>query len=134
MSLNAIFRYPDVYATAIAVASVPNQRYYDTIYQERYMGLPQDNPDGYRNGSPITFADRLRGNLLLIHGSGDDNVHYQGAEALINALIAADKSFSMMEYPNRSHGISEGKNTSLHLFSLMTRYLLSNLTPGPVPH
>ena len=98
------------------------------------MGLPKDNPEGYRDGSPITFADRLRGNLLLIHGSGDDNVHYQGAEALINALVAANKPFTMMEYPNRSHGIFEGKNTTLHLFNLITKYLITNLPPASVSH
>jgi dipeptidyl-peptidase-4 len=130
MSLNAILRYPEIYTTAVAVASVPNQRYYDSIYQERYMGLPADNPDGYKNGSPITFADRLRGNLLLIHGSGDDNVHYQGAEALINAFVAADRHFTMMEYPNRSHGIFEGKNTTRNLYELITDYIEKNLPAG----
>jgi len=112
MSLNAIFRYPDLYHTAMAVAPVSNQRYYDSIYQERYMGLPEDNEEGYKNGSPITYAHQLKGNLLLIHGTGDDNVHYQSSEALINALIASNKRFSMMSYPNRSHGIEEGENTT----------------------
>jgi dipeptidyl-peptidase-4 len=131
MSLNAILRYPEIYTTAIAVASVPDQRYYDSIYQERYMGLPADNPDGYRNGSPIAFAGRLRGNLLLIHGTGDDNVHYKGAEALVNAFVAANRQFSFMAYPNRSHGISEGAGTTRHLYELMTRYILQNLPAGP---
>lgn len=127
MTLNALFRYPDVYETGISVAPVPDQRYYDTIYQERYMGLPSENAEGYRNGSPITFADQLEGNLLLIHGTGDDNVHYQGAEALINKLIKHNKHFTMMAYPNRSHGIREGEGTSVHLYGLMTKYLEDNL-------
>ena len=86
MTLNAMFRHPDVYQTGMSVAPVPDQRYYDTIYQERYMGTPQDNPDGYRRASPISHAQNLRGNLLIVHGTGDDNVHYQGTEALINKL------------------------------------------------
>ena len=131
MSLNAIFKYPDLYTTAISVAPVANQRYYDTIYQERYMGLPGDNVDGFTQGSPINFAHQLKGKLLLIHGTGDDNCHYQGTEALINELIRHDKPFTMMAYPNRSHAISEGHNTTLHLRQLMTRYLKENLPAGP---
>jgi dipeptidyl-peptidase-4 len=133
MSLNAIFKFPDVYKTAIAVAPVSNQRYYDTIYQERYMGLPGDNVDGFTQGSAINFAHQLKGNLLLIHGTGDDNCHYQATEALINELIRHNKPFTMMAYPNRSHAISEGTNTTLHLRELMTRYLTQNLLPGPKP-
>jgi dipeptidyl-peptidase-4 len=133
MSLNAIFKYPDLYKTAIAVAPVSNQRYYDTIYQERYMGLPGDNVDGFTQGSPINFAHQLKGNLLVIHGTGDDNCHYQATEALINELIVHNKHFTMMAYPNRSHAISEGRNTTLHLRELMTRYLKENLPPGPKP-
>jgi dipeptidyl-peptidase-4 len=131
MSLNAIFRYPDLYHTAMAVAPVANQRYYDTIYQERYMGMPQDNPAGYRDGSPITYANRLKGNLLVVHGTADDNVHYANTEALVNELITANKQFTMMAYPNRSHSIHEGTNTRRHLFTLLTRYLRQNLPPGP---
>ncbi len=130
MSLNMIFRHPQLYHTAMAVAFVSDQRFYDSIYQERYMGLPGDNPDGFKNGSPITFAHRLKGNLLLVHGTGDDNVHYQGCEVLINELIAHNKHFTMMAYPNRSHGIKEGKNTTRHLYELLTRYLKENLPPG----
>ena len=111
MTLNALFRYPELYHTGVSVAPVPDQRYYDSIYQERYMGLPAENPDGYRRGSPISFAHQLKGNLLLIHGTGDDNVHYQGTEALINKLIEHQKQFELMSYPNRSHGIYEGKGT-----------------------
>jgi dipeptidyl-peptidase-4 len=127
MSLNAIFRYPELYKTAVAIAPVPNQRYYDTIYQERYMGLPSDNAEGYLKGSPIHYAHRLKGNLLLIHGTGDDNCHYQTTEMLINELILHNKQFSMMAYPNRTHSIREGKNTTRHLRSLMTDYIEQNL-------
>jgi dipeptidyl-peptidase 4 len=130
MSLNAIFRYPEVYQTAMAVAPVPNQRHYDTIYQERYMGLPSDNVEGYRKGSPIHFAHQLKGNLLLMHGTGDDNCHYHGVESLIDELIAHNKPFSMMAYPNRSHSISEGKGTTRHVYETLTRYLKTNCPPG----
>jgi dipeptidyl-peptidase 4 len=126
-SLHAIFKYPKLYSTAIAVAPVPNQRYYDTIYQERYMGLPETNVEGFREGSPINFAKQLEGNLLLIHGTGDDNCHYQTTEMLIDELIAHNKQFAMMAYPNRTHSIKERKNTTRHLRELMTRYLLQNL-------
>jgi dipeptidyl-peptidase-4 len=131
MSLNAIFRHPDLYKTAIAIAFISDQRLYDTIYQERYMGLPSDNERGYKDGSPITFADRLKGELLLIHGTGDDNCHYQSCERLVDRLIASDKPFQMMAYPNRTHAISEGTNTSRHLFETMTRFLERTLPPGP---
>lgn len=123
MSLNALFRYPDLYHTAIAVAPNADQLLYDTIYQERYMGLPADNVDGYRLGSPITHAPQLKGNLLLVHGTGDDNGHYQGTEKLINELIAHHKHFTVMPYPARSHAISEGENTVPHFYSLMTDFL-----------
>ena len=126
-TLNAMFRYGDVYATGVSVAPVPDIRYYDTIYQERYCGLPQDHPEEYKQSSPVTFAGQLKGNLLVIHGTGDDNVHYQGTEELINALIAANKQFSMMSYPNRSHGIYEGQGTQRHLFGLMTKYIKERL-------
>jgi dipeptidyl-peptidase-4 len=131
MTLNAMFRYPDLYKTGIAVAFVSDQRLYDTIYQERYMGLPADNEEGFKKGSPITFAAQLKGNLLIIHGTGDDNVHYQSFERLVNELVANRKRFTMMAYPNRSHGIFEGKNTTIHLYELMTGYLRENLRRGP---
>jgi dipeptidyl-peptidase-4 len=127
MTLNALLRYPDLYRTGIAVAFVSNQRYYDTIYQERYMGLPKDNEAGYRDGSPITLAKNLKGNLLLIHGTGDDNVHYQNCEALVNEFIRFNRPFSMMAYPNRAHGINEGENTTLHVYGAMLRFLEENL-------
>ena len=130
MTLNMLFRHPEIYKTGIAVASVPDQRYYDTIYQERYQGHPETSPEAYEQGSPITFADQLEGNLLIIHGTGDDNVHYQGAEALIDKLIAGGKKFSMMAYPNRSHGIREGEGTTRHLYGLMTDYLHEHAPPN----
>lgn len=129
MSLNMIFRYPELYDTAMAIATVSNQRFYDTIYQERYMGLPGDNPEGFKQGSPITHAHKLEGNLLIVHGTGDDNCHYQSAEALINELIRHNKMFSFMAYPNRSHGIYEGENTRRHLFETLTRFLMRSMPP-----
>jgi dipeptidyl-peptidase-4 len=129
-TLQALFRYPEVYQVGMSVAPVPDQRLYDTIYQERYMGLPQDNGDGYRLASPITFADGLRGRLLLVHGSGDDNVHYQGSERLVNRLVSQGKQFDFMAYPNRSHCICEGRGTTQHVYSLLTRYLLEHLPAG----
>ncbi len=129
-SLNAIFRYPDLYKAAMAVAPVPDLRYYDTIYQERYCGLPQDHPDEYKQSSPVTFAGQLKGHLLIVHGTGDDNVHYQGTESLIDALVAAGKQFTVMPYPNRSHGIYEGRGTTRHLFELLTRFLNEKLPRG----
>ena len=129
MSLNAIFRYPDLYQTALAVAPVPNQRHYDTIYQERYMGLPADNVEGYRKGSPIHFAQHLNGNLLIVHGTGDDNCHYLGVETLIDELITHNKQFTMLAYPNRSHSINEGRNTARHLYESLTRYLRTHTPP-----
>ncbi len=133
MTLNMLFRYPGLYNTGMAVAPVPDQLLYDAVYQERYMGLPDDNAEGYKQGSPVTHAANLKGNLLLVHGTGDDNVHYQGSERLINALIKANKQFTMMAYPNRSHGIYEGENTTRHLFELLTSYLTDHLPPGPLP-
>ena len=130
MTLNMMFRYPEIYHTGIAVSFVSDQRLYDTVYQERFMGLPDDNELGYTNGSPITFADRLEGNLLIIHGTGDDNVHYQSFERLVNELIKHNKKFTMMSYPNRSHSLSEGENTQRHLYELMLSYLKANLSAG----
>jgi dipeptidyl-peptidase-4 len=132
-TLHAILQYPDLYHTAMAVAPVPNQRYYDSIYQERYMGMPTENSEGYRQGSAITYASQLKGNLLIVHGTGDDNVHFQGTEALINELVRYDKLFTMMAYPNRTHSINEGKNTTRHLYELLTRYLTQNLPANPTP-
>jgi dipeptidyl-peptidase-4 len=133
MTLNAMFRYPDLYKSGVSVAPVPNQLYYDTMYQERYMGIPSENPEGYRLGSPITFAHQLKGELLLIHGTGDDNCHYQTSELLINELIRQNKQFSMFSYPNRSHAIREGENTSRHLYQQITNHFLRTL-PTPDSH
>lgn len=131
MTLNMLFRYPDIYSLGISVASVPDEHLYDTIYQERYMGLPSTNEKGYFEGSAINHAKNLKGKLLIIHGTGDDNVHYQGCERLINELVKHNKLFTMMAYPNRSHGIYEGEGTSDHLYNTMTNYLLTNMKPGP---
>jgi dipeptidyl-peptidase-4 len=133
MTLNLLFRHPDIYRTGTAVAAVPDIHLYDTIYQERYMGLPQDNEEDYQRSSPITHAAGLKGNLLIVHGSGDDNCHVQGMERLTNRLIELNKPFTLMVYPNRTHAISEGKNTTRHLFGLLTRYLNDNLPAGPRP-
>jgi dipeptidyl-peptidase-4 len=127
MSLNAIFRHPDLYHTAMAIAFVANQRFYDTIYQERYMGLPADNEEGFTHGSPITFAHQLKGNLLLVYGTGDDNCHYQNCEVMVNELISHNKQFSQISYPNCGHGLDEGKNTRRHLYETLARYLGQNL-------
>lgn len=130
MSLNAIFRHPDLYHTAMAVAFVANQRFYDTIYQERYMGLPDDNVEGFRHGSPVTWAHQLEGNLLLVYGTGDDNCHYQNCEVMVNELVNHNKQFSQVAYPNCGHGLDEGKNTKRHLYSTLTRYLCENMPSG----
>jgi dipeptidyl-peptidase-4 len=130
-TLNLLFRSPDLYRTGLAFAPVPDMRLYDTIYQERYMGLPQANAADYASGSPITHAAGLKGNLLLVHGTGDDNCHYQGVEKLADKLIELDKPFTLMAYPNRSHSINEGKNTTRHLYGLLTRYLNDHLPAGP---
>jgi dipeptidyl-peptidase-4 len=130
-TLNQMFRSPDLYRVGVAVAPVPDQKLYDTIYQERYMGLPAENADGYRAGSPINFVDGLRGKLLVVHGSGDDNVHFQGTQRLINRLVELGKPFDFMEYPNRTHSISEGSGTSLHVYSLIARYFEEHLPAGP---
>jgi len=129
-TLNCMFRYPDLFHTGIAIAFVADQRTYDTIYQERYMDTPQNNPEGYRKGSPITYTEGLKGNLLLIHGTGDDNVHYQNCEMQINELIKHGKIFSQISYPMRSHGIYEGQGTTLHLRKSMEKYWLDYLPAG----
>ncbi len=133
MSLNAILRHPDLYRAAIAVAPVADQTLYDTIYQERYMGLPADNAANYRDGSPLAHAGKLRGNLLLVHGTGDDNCHYQGTERLMEELIAKGKRFEVLPYPNRTHAIREGRNTDQHLMDAMTRFLQQNLQAAHAP-
>lgn len=129
-TLNLLFQYPEIYSTGIAIAAVGNQLTYDNIYQERYMGLPQENLQDFVEGSPVTHAKNLKGNLLYIHGTGDDNVHYQNAEMLINELIKYNRQFQLMSYPNRTHAINEGEGTSKHLATLFTNYLKEHCPPG----
>lgn len=130
-TLNLMFQYPEIYKTGIAVAAVANQLTYDNIYQERYMGLPQENLEDFVKGSPITYAKNLQGNLLYIHGTGDDNVHYANAEMLVNELVKHGKQFQFMAYPNRTHSISEGEGTYEHLATLYSDYLRKHCPPGP---
>ena len=129
-TLNLLFQYPELYQTGIAVAAVANQLSYDNIYQERYMGVPQENREDFLAGSPITHAKNLVGNLLYIHGTGDDNVHYQNAEMLLNELIKYNRQFQFMPYPNRSHSIYEGEGTRRHLQTLFTNFLRTHCPPG----
>ncbi|WP_313000273.1 S9 family peptidase [Chryseobacterium gleum] len=129
-TLNLLGQYPDIYQTGIAIAPVVNQLFYDNIYQERYMGLPQENREDFVNGSPLAYAKNLKGNLLLVHGTGDDNVHYQNTEVYINELVKYNKQFQLMSYPNRTHSIDEGEGTSLHLVTLFTKFLKEHCPPG----
>jgi len=122
MTMNCLFKYPEIYNSGLAVSFVSDQRLYDNIYQERYMGLLEDNEENYIAGSPISHAKYLKGNLMIMHGTADDNVHYQSFERLANELIKHNKMFDMMSYPMRSHGINERKNTSLHVREIMARY------------
>jgi dipeptidyl-peptidase-4 len=129
-TLNCMFRYPEIYKTGVAIAFISDQKLYDNIYQERYMNLPQNNEEGYRDGSPITHAKNLEGNLLLLFGSGDDNCHYQSCQKLVNELVKHHKYFTMIDYPMRSHSINERDNTTLHLRMTMLNYIKQNLTAG----
>ncbi|WP_207531725.1 S9 family peptidase [Desertivirga arenae] len=129
-TLNLMFQYPEIYKTGIAIAAVASQFTYDNIYQERYMGNPKQDSTPYLKGSPLTYARNLKGNLLYIHGTGDDNVHYQNAELLINELVKYNKQFEMMAYPNRTHSISEGAGTTEHLATLFTEFLKKHCPPG----
>lgn len=122
MTMNCLFRYPDIYKSGLAVAFVADQRLYDNIYQERYMGLLEENEANYIAGSPISHAKNLEGDLMIIHGTADDNVHYQSFERMVNELVKHNKLFDMMSYPMRAHGIRERENTSLHLREMMVRY------------
>ena len=127
MSSLAMTKGADVFSTGIAVAPVTNWRYYDNIYTERYMRTPQENAQGYDDNSPINHVEKLKGNFLLVHGSTDDNVHSQNTFDLVTALVAANKQFDLMIYPNSNHGIYTGKNTSLNLYTKMTNFLYKNL-------
>jgi len=129
MTLNLMFRYPDLYSVGVAGAPVADQTLYDSIYQERYMGLPAENAKGYHDGSPISYAEGLKGKLLIIHGTGDDNVHFQGTQRLLNRLIALNKQFHFMEYPNRRHGV-QGSDP-VHLDTLRYSFFEEYLPAGP---
>ncbi len=130
MTLNLMFRYPEIYEAGMSVAPVSNQFFYDNIYQERYMGLKSENPEDFIEGSPVTYAKNLEGDLLIVHGTGDDNVHYQSTEVLINELVKHNKMFQVMPYPNRSHSIYEGPNTTSHVFGLLRHYLHEHIEAG----
>jgi dipeptidyl-peptidase-4 len=130
-TLNLMFQFPGIYKTGISVAAVGNMQTYDNIYQERYMGNPLETKQDYIKGSPVTYASGLKGNLLYIHGSGDDNVHFDNAEMLLNELIKYNKTFQFMEYPNRTHSISEGSGTREHLNNLFKNYLNAHCPGGP---
>jgi dipeptidyl-peptidase-4 len=131
MTLHLMFRHPELYRVGLSVAPVPDIALYDSVYQERYTGLPRTDAEAYRVNSPITYAAGLAGNLLLVHGSGDDNVHMQGTERLINRLVELGKPFDFMLYPNRSHAISEGAGTLHHVYALLARYLTEHVPAGP---
>ena len=129
-TLHAMFRHGDVYSVGVSRAPVPDIRLYDTIYQERYSGILPDDAEMYEKAVAINYADQLKGKLLLIHGTGDDNVHYQGSERLINKLVGNNIPFDFMSYPNRTHGIREGYNTHRHMVTMQTNYFLTHLPAG----
>ena len=126
MSTSCLFLGNDVFEMAIAVAPVSSWRYYDSIYTELYMGLPQDNAEGYDNNSPLNHTDKLKGKYLLVHGTADDNVHFQNAIELAEKLVQDNKQFEMQFYMDKDHGIYGG-NTRLHLYTRMTNFILDNL-------
>ena len=130
-TLNAMFRKPDVYQLGIAVAPKPRPELYNAWFQEIFMRTPDVNPEGYRKAAAINFAEGLKGNLLIVHGTGETNTHLQITESLVDRLIELGKRFDYMAYPNRDHGLREGKGTAVHLRMLMTRYLIEHLSPGP---
>jgi len=131
MTLNLLFRHPGLFAAGMSVAPVTDIALYDTIYQERYCGIPDEVPEVYRQCSPIHFAANLRDQLLLVHGTGDDNVHYQNSERLVDELIAHGKQFEFFAYPNRTHAIREGRNTTAHLYALLSGFLSRRVPAGP---
>ena len=126
MSLLALLKGNDVFKAAVSVAPVTNWKWYDSVYTERYMRTLAENESGYKDNSPVYFADRLKGHLFLAHGTADDNVHFQNTMEMQNALISANKDFESMIYPNRNHGIY-GNNATIHLFTKMTNFFLSKL-------
>jgi dipeptidyl-peptidase-4 len=130
-TLNLLFQYPEIYKTGISIAALDNLLTYDNVYEERYMGIPQETREDYVKGSPISYVRNLKGNLLYIHGTGDDNVHFGNAEMLINELIRYNKTFQYMAYPNRTHNLNEGEGTWEHLQGLYTRYLKEHCPGGP---
>lgn len=132
MTLHAMFRFPELYKVGIAIAAVSDQRLYDTIYQERYMNTPQNNDEGYTKAAPISYAEGLKGDLLIIHGTADDNVHYQSFEKLVDRLIALKKPFSTMVYPMCSHMLYERENSSYHLKMTQEIFWKKNLKPGGI--
>lgn len=127
MSSLCITKGAEYYSTAIAVAPVTNWRYYDNIYTERYMRTPQENASGYDDNSPINHVEKLKGKYLLVHGTADDNVHFQNSVEMVSALVKANKQFQTMYYPDSNHGIYTGPNTTFHLYTMMTNFLLENL-------
>ena len=129
-TLSLLMQYPKIYKTGISIAAVDNQLNYDNIYQERYMGLLPEDRHYFVDNSPLAHAQNLRGHLLLIHGTGDDNVHYNNCEQMINQLVKYGKVFSLMTYPNRTHAISEGEGTSRHLAATYTDFLRTYCPPG----
>lgn len=130
MTALALTKEADLFRMGISVAPVTNWRYYDTVYTERFLKTPQENPSGYDDNSPVQFADKLKGKLLLVHGTGDDNVHFQNSVAFTDAMIKANKDYQTLYYPNRNHGIYGG-NTRLHLYRQMTNFILENLPLTP---
>lgn len=130
-TLNALFRKPEVYHVGVAVVPKPQPHLYNAWFQEIYMQTPDTNPDGYQRSAPIHFADGLKGRLLIIHGTGERNTHLQIVEGLVDRLIELGKRFDYMAYPNRDHGLAEGRGTELHVRMLITRYFVENLPPGP---
>ncbi|CAN5285224.1 DPP IV N-terminal domain-containing protein [soil metagenome] len=130
-TLNAMFRKPDIYHVGIAVAPKPRPELYNAWFQEIFMRTPEVNPEGYRKAAAINYAEGLRGDLLIVHGTGETNTHLQITESLVDRLIELGKRFEYMSYPNRDHGLREGKGTPVHLRLLMTRYLMEHLPPGP---
>ncbi|MBP9151887.1 MAG: S9 family peptidase, partial [Flavobacteriales bacterium] len=126
MSSLALTKGANYFSMAIAVAPVTNWRFYDSVYTERYMRTPQENAKGYDDNSPINHVDKMKGAYLLVHGTGDDNVHFQNTVEMTEALIEANKQFDLYIYPDRNHGIN-GKNARLHLFTKMTDFIKKNL-------